>query len=320
MKALGVMGALGSAILAIAAGALFGIAIVATAVHWHLYGQALFVGLPVGMSALTAFVLRLLRKVPLWLNMLVSLLAILVLGVIIIASALDGAVCLILALPLAVGLAVPGALLGHALARCLTGAARSMFPIVLVFALPAFLGIERFHPAEPVMRTVTSRVTIDAPIGQVWDEVIAFDRITNPPTGIFRLGVAYPIQARIFGHGVGAVRHCIFSTGPFVEPITVWQPPRLLEFDVAENPPPMNEMSPYGHIDVPHLHGTFVSRHGRFRLWEENGRVVLEGTTWYYQQLAPDFYWHCISDAIIHQIHLRVLEQIQRQSENRKGA
>ena len=165
------------------------------------------------------------------------------------------------------------------------------------------------------MHEVVSSLEIDAPIGKIWDEVIAFDRITKPPEGIFRLGIAYPIQARIQGHGVGAIRHCIFSTGPFVEPITVWQPPSLLEFDVTSNPPPMQEYSPYRYIDPPHLHETFVSRHGRFRLLEKDGKVVLEGTTWYYQRIAPDWYWHLFSDRIIHQIHLRVLEQIKQHAE-----
>jgi len=38
-----------------------------------------------------------------------------------------------------------------------------------------------------------------------------------------------PIRAEIFGSGPGAIRHCTFSTGPFVEPIEVWSgvQPRL---------------------------------------------------------------------------------------------
>jgi hypothetical protein len=116
------------------------------------------------------------------------------------------------------------------------------------------------------------------------------------------------------------IRHCIFSTGPFVEPIVAWEPPHRLEFDVSENPPPMKEFSPYGHIDAPHLHDTFVSRHGRFLLREENGKTVLEGTTWYFQRIAPDWYWHRFSDVIIHAIHRRVLEQIKRSAEGRWAA
>jgi len=220
-----------------------------------------------------------------------------------------------MALPLAAILALPGSAFGHALAARLTASSGNISSLIVVMTFPLFLGFEQIHPLEPPLRIVTSSITIEAPIITVWNEVLAFDQITASPTGIFRLGIAYPIKARIEGRGVGAIRHCIFSTGPFVEPITIWEPPHRLEFDVTENPLPMQEWSPYGHIDTPHLHDTFVSRHGRFALRKEGKRTVLEGTTWYFQRIAPDWYWHQFSDAIIHRIHGRVLEQIKRSSE-----
>ena len=78
----------------------------------------------------------------------------------------------------------------------------------------------------------------------------------------------------------------------------------------------MKELSPYGHIDAPHLHDTFISKRGRFQLVESHGRVLLEGTTWYIQKLAPDWYWSRITGLLIHRIHMRVLEHIKRQAES----
>lgn len=278
------------------------------------YGWAVFMVLPLVVSALSAFFARRFLTKSYAACYGLSVLSILVLAVLIIALAIDGTVCLVMASPLALLIAVPGAMIGRAWGG-LSDRSQRVAPWLLLLTFPAFQGFEYAHPVAPAMRQVFSRVTIDAPIAAVWEQVIAFDRITKPPEGILRTGIAYPIQARIFGRGVGAIRYCIFSTGPFVEPITTWQPPHLLEFDVTENPPPMHELSPYKNLDAPHLHGTFVSKHGRFRLWEEGGKVVLEGTTWYYQRISPDWYWHVISDTIIHKIHLRVLEQIQSQSE-----
>ncbi|CAN5634408.1 hypothetical protein BH09VER1_BH09VER1_15290 [soil metagenome] len=278
------------------------------------YGWAVFMVLPLVVSALSAFFARRFLTKSYAACYGLSVLSILVLAGFILALAIDGTVCLVMASPLALLIAVPGSMIGRALGG-LSDRSRRVAPWLLLLIFPAFQGFEYAHPVESTIRQVTSRVTIDAPIEMIWEQVIAFDRITKPPEGIFRTGIAYPIQARIFGRGVGAIRYCIFSTGPFIEPITTWKPPNLLEFDVTENPPPMTELSPYKHLDAPHLHGTFVSKHGRFRLWEENGKVVLEGTTWYYQRILPDWYWHVISDAIIHKIHLRVLEQIQHQSE-----
>jgi len=75
-----------------------------------------------------------------------------------------------------------------------------------------------------------------------------------------RAGVAYPIRAQMLGSGVGAERHCVFSTGAFVEPIEVWDEPRLLKFSVTSNPAPMEEWTPYSHIDPPHLHDFWCRR------------------------------------------------------------
>lgn len=131
------------------------------------------------------------------------------------------------------------------------------------------------------------------------------------------MGIAYPIEARIEGHGVGATRYCTFSTGSFVEPITEWDAPNRLSFNVAENPPPMKELSIYEGIDAPHLHGHMVSHKGQFRLSQRGNQVLLEGTTWYSNRILPEFYWSMISDELIHLIHLRVLNHIKSHTEKR---
>lgn len=137
-----------------------------------------------------------------------------------------------------------------------------------------------------------------------------------PDEFLFKAGIAYPIRARIEGSGPGAVRYCDFSTGSFVEPITVWEQSRRLAFSVREQPVPLREFSPYGDIEPAHLHGYFVSTKGEFRLIDlGNGRTRLKGTTWYYQKLRPGFYWNLWSDRIIHTIHGRVLKHIKKEAE-----
>jgi hypothetical protein len=112
------------------------------------------------------------------------------------------------------------------------------------------------------------------------------------------------------------VRHCIFSTGAFVEPIEVWDEPRLLKFGVTSQPPVMDEMSPYAHLKPPHLNSYLHSRKGQFLLTRlPDGRTLLEGTTWYENSFWPGIYWDRWSDYIIHRIHQRVLEHIKHLSE-----
>ena len=124
------------------------------------------------------------------------------------------------------------------------------------------------------------------------------------------------MHATITGHGPGAVRRCVFSTGPFVEPITIWDEPRLLKFDVTENPPPMQEWTIYAAIHPTHLHGFLVSNGGQFLLTPlPKNRTRLEGTTWYRHSMWPVEYWRVWSDYIIHSIHMRVLEHVKSEAE-----
>jgi hypothetical protein len=133
---------------------------------------------------------------------------------------------------------------------------------------------------------------------------------------LFKLGIAYPIRAKIQGHGRGAVKNCIFSTGPFVEPIEVWDEPRLLKFSVTSNPAPLQEWTPYHEIHPPHLNGFLVSEQGQFQLTPlPGGRTLLEGTTWYHHTMWPVGYWQIWSDQIIHAIHRRVLIHVKALAE-----
>src|SRR6266850_641956 len=172
---------------------------------------------------------------------------------------------------------------------------------------------------RPQVFLVRTAIEVNAPPEKVWNQVVAFAEIPPPKELLFRAGIAYPIRAEITGHGVGAVRHCIFSTGPFAEPIEVWDEPRLLKFGVTANPAPLNELSPYGNIQPPHLHGYFVSKQGQFLLTAlPGGRTQLEGATWYQHTMWPAAYWHLWSDYIIHKIHLRVLEHIRAEVESKR--
>jgi hypothetical protein len=116
--------------------------------------------------------------------------------------------------------------------------------------------------------------------------------------------------------GVGAVRYCEFSTGAFVEPITVWDEPNELRFSVTNTPPPMQEWSPWGGIQPAHLEGFFESKGGRFLLKElPGGRTEVKATTWHEHRIWPTYYWRLWADLLIHQIHFRVLRHIGELSE-----
>jgi len=283
---------------------------------FKLYGWSLFMGLPVAICFISAFCTSFRRQVSLSRAYWISVLSLILLGGLILILGLDGLVCLLMAFPLALVLGLIGAFLGWKVGTSCNNGVTAYLPILLMLSFPWLVAFNNSANALPPIRSVTTIVIVDAPIERVWRTVLAFPKITEQPSGVFQLGIAYPLDAHIDGSGVGAIRHCDFSTGSFVEPITVWQEPTHLAFNVSASPPPMKEISFYDHLEAPHLHGHMISRHGEFRLTEQDGRVVLQGTTWYTHSLSPQWYWGPISDCLIHQIHQRVLYHIKRVAES----
>jgi uncharacterized membrane protein YhaH (DUF805 family) len=304
-------GPLGSALLSILLSSALGLwfAWMGTAVLGS-YGWGLFVALPfcLGLFAVLLHSYHGPRDYKTCMN--VALLPVGIVGGLLLVVAIEGLVCILIAAPLALGLAWLGGSLGYFIQANYWGTKRSaaMLSVVLL-AIPGIFGVERAAALKPPTFVVRTSIDVHAPPEQVWQQVVAFGEIPPPTDILFRAGVAYPIRAEITGHGVGAVRHCIFSSGAFEEPIEVWDEPRLLKFGVTANPAPLNELTPYGHIEPRHLHGYFVSEQGQFLLTPlPNGGTRVEGTTWYRDAIWPAAYWRLWSDYVIHRIHLRVLK------------
>lgn len=309
---------IGSAALSIAVTTVLGLGFVLMGtVVIGAYGWGLFVALPfcLGMFSVLLYSYHEPRD---WDDCLfVSLLPVGLVGVALILVAMEGAICMLMAAPFALGLAGVGGMVGHGIQELYWRPKRTPTMLSIVFLLvPATFGIEHGAALRSPVYEVRTAIEVNAPPQQVWNQVVAFAEIPPPKELLFRAGIAYPIRAEISGHGVGAVRQCLFSTGPFIEPIEVWDEPHLLKFGVTANPAPLNELTPYGHIDPPHLHGYFVSEKGQFLLTAlPNGRTRLEGTTWYRNAMWPASYWRLWSEYIIHRIHSRVLEHIRAEAE-----
>jgi hypothetical protein len=242
-------------------------------------------------------------------------------GAVLLAAAFEGVVCLVMAAPLAAFLGSVGSATAWAVRRSWGGAASPSGPPSLAMVLiPLSMGLEQWLPQPSPVRPVHTVLEVDAPPSVVWRHVVTFSELEPPTEWMFRIGLAYPVRAEMHGTGVGAVRRCHFSTGPFVEPITVWDEPRRLAFRVESNPEPMQEWTPYRAIHPPHLEGHFQSRAGEFLLEPlPGGRTRLQGTTWYEHGLWPDVYWRGWSDVIIHAIHGRVLRHVKALAEADMG-
>lgn len=297
-----------------AAIAIGGLAFAVSLYAFRSYGAVLFFGTPLVMGMVAGFLFN--RPIPKTTVATVGVGAgvMAVAGGVLLAFAFEGLICLVMAAPIVMPLAIAGAVLGKWIAEATHATLGHALPLIL--ALPLMAGAESLSSASPE-RCVLTTIEIDAPPEAVWPHVVSFPDLPEPDDWFFRCGIACPLRARIEGTGVGAIRHCEFTTGDFVEPITAWDEPRRLAFDVRDQPDPMVELSPWRHVHPPHMHDrSLASQRGEFRLVRlPGGRTLLEGRTWYTFDMHPQAYWTLWSDLSIHKIHRRVLAHIARLAE-----
>jgi hypothetical protein len=287
---------LGASLMALLAGGVF-------TIGNGIYGLTLFVVLPVAIGAVAV---RALGASSAWRAQCTGAIALVIAGAALLLLGVEGAICLVMALPLTMALGALGGWMAYRSRQT----ERTPRDYMMLLLLPSSTLAWDVTAAAPVYDVQTS-IEIAAAPEAVWKHVVSLSEMPDPGEWFFHAGLAYPRRVRTEGSGPDATRYCEFSTGTFLEPIEIWDEPRLLRFRITESPAPMRELSPWGDIQPKHLHGYFVSERGQFRLTAlPGGRTRLQGTSWYRHGLWPAQYWRWWSDAIIHRIHLRVLNHI----------
>jgi hypothetical protein len=279
------------------------------------YGIALFIAVPFLVGFVAVLVMGVAEPVTAYQAFGVSTLAVVVLGCLLIAFAMEGAVCLVMALPIAVPLAICGGMAAYLLQRRPSAHHPATF-LLLIGLTPLGATIERSFQPPAKLFTVTTSLDIPASPERVWRTVLQPAKLAAPSHPLFRAGIAYPLASHIEGTGLTATRYCDFSTGKLVEPVLIWKDGSQLRFTVVSNPLPMQEWTPYAQIHPPHLEGFLASRQGEFRLEPlPNGGTRLFATTWYQHHMWPATYWRAWSDYIIHRVHAMVLQNIRERAE-----
>lgn len=277
------------------------------------YGWTVFVLIPILLGFLPVYLYGKNKKIKWREASSLGFLTISITAFCLVLFAIEGLICIAMAFPLAAIMTWGGSYLGYLAVKRDNLQSKRILSILAISALGTMSFDTLNKPQELI--PVRTKIIIDAPIEKVWENVVTFNKIGEPRDWIFKTGVAYPTHATIKGKGVGAIRYCNFTTGSFVEPITVWDEPNRLAFDVLDQPAPMSEFNPFWDIHPKHLDGYFRSYKGQFKLTKlGNNKTELEGTTWFKVDITPEFYWSAWSEYIIHKIHLRVLEHIRKTS------
>ncbi len=281
------------------------------------YGWTLFVIVPFLIGFLPPYLVGRTQQQTKKESYKISFLTLLLACLCLLVFAYEGIICILMASPIAMVLTFVGSHLAYILRNGKLDNPNNTMMILILITVGC-MGFDTLNEPTPLIPAKT-KIVVNAPIEEVWKNVVTFSQIEEPTEWIFKTGVAYPMDAIIEGTGVGAVRYCNFTTGSFVEPITTWDEPYLLQFDVKDQPIPMTEYNPFWEIHPPHLDGYFKSYKGQFQLSAINeNQTQLEGTTWYKVDITPEVYWQMWSDFILHKIHERVLKHIKKEAEGEK--
>ena len=284
------------------------------------YGAALMIGAPtIAGFASGAFTVRLDPRSPYKRAALATLLASLITCIGLIAFAYEGVVCLVMAMPILLPPAFLGAFIGYRMARSAGPAKVPPIIAASVLLFPLLLGVEHVSPLPPLEPSpVETQIVIDAPRERVFPLVARVSDMPAPTEMLFRVGISYPIRATLDEDRVGSVRRCEFNTGTALETVTRYDAPNHFAFHIDSQPDPLREATLYRGPRQPHLDGYVRNLEGIFDLEAlPGGKTRVTAKSVYRVSMTPETYWRIWTDAVIHTIHRRVLENVKARAEGK---
>ena len=152
----------------------------------------------------------------------------------------EGLICIVLWLPLVMILTSAGGFFAWVMFQLITMRRNRLHCAAVVGLLPFVAApIESLNPPPHEMRTIESRIRIKAPVDVVWKNIATVPAITEQEqrfAWVHAIGFPRPIEAKLIGTGVGAVRHATFEGEVlFLEHITEWKENRKLSFTIDAN-------------------------------------------------------------------------------------
>jgi uncharacterized membrane protein YhaH (DUF805 family) len=299
----GVLAAMALTVLSVALGALI----------FGVYGYGMFVASPFLIGMTTAFIANRKHDISAGQSIQIVLLGAVLGGLTLMVFALEGALCIVMASPIGIVVALAGGFLGRAVARSTRRSAKStLYSLAL---LPIVFAAERTLPTTTTFDSYQT-ISIAAPADAVWQSLLHVTTMDEPLSFPFQLGLAYPIRGDVLGEGVGAPCRAEFSTGTAYERVTEWVPNRKFAFTVVREIPSMRELSPYRHVHAPHVQGYFRTLSVSFDILPQaDGSTTVVERTRHEIKLEPVLYWLPIARWVMAETNDRVLDHLRNQAQ-----
>jgi len=278
--------------------------------------------LPLAIGFASVYVIERRQPQPVWLWLLVSSTAVLL----VIAGTMlvlwEGAICALMFAPIGVTAGIIGGLIAGFLLRS-SRRKSSQIPLACVMILPLLITPwESRVFARRDLRTVENTIEIEAPPSAVWKNIERVPQISSQelqPSWSHTIGFPNPVEATLSREGIGGVRHATFEGGVlFIETIDEWEAEHRLGFSIQAQTQQIPATTLDEHVTVG---GTFFDvLHGEYALQPlANGGTRLHLMS--RQRLSTDFNWyaHLWTDAVMSDLQKRILYVVKNRSEGRRA-
>jgi hypothetical protein len=230
--------------------------------------------------------------------------------------AIEGSICIAMALPIFLVLGGIGGCVGLAVRKYTEGKTRASVISTMILLPYLTAPVEEHFHAPVEVREVDNVVRIRAPANVVWNEIKSV-RAISPAELSFRfshfIGLPRPIAATLSDDRVGGVRVATFERGlEFRETVTHWEPNRRLSFAIRAEPSPAAALDEHVAVGGPYfdvLDGTYELEAA------PDGTTVLELRSRHRLSTRFNFYARWWTDFIMSDLQAAIMDVIRKRSE-----
>jgi hypothetical protein len=279
------------------------------------YGITLFCAIPFTVGFVIGFLYAPTQKAIAWKTMFYALGIICLLGLLVMALGGEGGICFLMAAGLLILPAFLGVLFGHGLSSAHLKMEKIYILFVFMIVNPSAFTYDRFDNSQ-VDATATTSVIIHAADSTIWNKLIQKVEFNKSNNLFLKAGVSYPLDMELQKVDNQCFLKCNTTNGFVNLRVDSLIQNKKMLFKPIQDILPMREMSFYGHLDAPHLHGYFKNEYGLFEIVPlETGKCRLIAQTHYTYRITPVWYWSWWSDYLVNSMHKNVLNKIKEAAE-----
>jgi hypothetical protein len=259
------------------------------------YGLSLFVFLPFTLG----FILG--KSTVKTVSLIGLIISLAIFIILLIAGALEGMVCLLMALPLiiaavALGIFIKNIYLKVRKRRDEQATVKSSILPFILFVIFGVIEDQLTKDEHPVMEVRTEIILPYSPL-QVYEAIKSVDTLDGEKPFLMKLDLPVPQKCVLEEEKIGGIRTCYFEGGRIVERITALEKGKLLKMDVIDYELPGRRWLGFKEAIY-----TFEQL--------ENGNCKMTRITTYTSQLYPRFYWQPLEEIGIQQEHAYVFSNL----------